>query len=182
MFVPFARPLFASHDNTDPSAPNFSFCAQIQWGKYLRSTDIFHPIQATCVPDQWRHGPGKPFSGWNWIFPQYDPYQYCGAISSPKRASQRIYWHLEKSLSFHSPFSCFVLASVCLTSMHFIITRLIKQLKSCRCASVYMLRIAESCGQSTSHSRILSRYSSWVLREKGNNGSAHGKWKCTFQD
>ena len=66
----------------------------------------------------------------------------------------------KKFLSFHSPFSCFVLASVCLTSMHFIITRLIKQLKSCRCASVYMLRIAESCGQSTSHSRILSRYSS----------------------
>ena len=41
--------------------------------------------------------------------------------------------------------------------------------------------IAESCGQSTSHSRILSRYFSWVPREMGNNGSAHGQWKCTFQ-
>ena len=163
------------------SAPDFSFSAQIQWGQYLRSTVVFHPIPATCVPDQRWHGPGKPFSRWNWIFPQYDPYLYCGAISSPTRASQRIYWHLEKSLSFHWHFFWFVLAF-----KHFIITRLIKkQFKSCRCASVYMLRtayITESCGQSTSHSRILSCYSSWVPREMGNNGSAHGQWKCTFQD
>ena len=43
--------------------------------------------------------------------------------------------------------------------------------------------IAESCGQSTSHSRILSCYSPWVPREMGNNGSsAHDQWKRTFQD
>ena len=76
MFVPFARPLFACYSNTDPSASDFSFCAQIQWGQYLRSTVVFHPIPATCVPDQQWHGPGKPFSGWNWIFPQYDSYLY----------------------------------------------------------------------------------------------------------
>ena len=60
-----------------------------------------------------------------------------------------------------------------------------KQLKSRRCASVYMLRtacIAESCGQTTSNSRILSRYSSWIPHQMDTNGSAHSQLKCTFQD
>ena len=53
-----------------------------------------------------------------------------------------MYWHLDKSLSFHGLFYCLLLTSVCLIFKHFIITRLIKQLDSCRYASVYILRCA----------------------------------------
>ena len=40
--------------------------------------------------------------------------------------------------------------------------------------------VTESCGQSTSHSRILSRYSSWVPRKMGNNGSENVRFKINF--
>ena len=69
-----------------------------------------------------------------------------------------------KNLSFRCPFSCSMLTSICLIFRHVTTARFIKkQLKSYRSAADYTLRtacIAESCGQSMSHARILSRYSS----------------------
>ena len=126
----------------------------------IRSTVVFHPIPATCVPNQRWHGPGKQFSGWNCNFPQYDPYLYCGAISSPTRASQNIYlWYIALGkisfLSLTLLLPSFGIRMPDIQAFHYHKTHKNNSNHFAVWARVYMLRtayIAESCGQSTSHS------------------------------
>ena len=150
MFIPFARPLFACHSNT---ARPRTFLSVYKFS----GDNIFVHLSPFTQSQQ-------P------VFQINDGMVLANHFSVEIEFFHRIVEPFHCQLAFRMecigiwknifPFTdpSPVLFFCCLTFKHFIIIRL----KLCCCASVYMLRgayIAESCGQSTSHSRILSRYS-----------------------
>ena len=184
MFIPFARPLFACHSNT-AQPRTFLSVYKFSGGNIFVHQSPFTQSQQPVFQINDDMVLANYFPVEIEFFLPYDPHLYCGAISSPTRASDRIYWYLEKYLSFHWHFSCSVFLLLDIQTFYYHKTHkknsnyVAVLMFTCCAVPIY---IAESCGQSTSHSHILSRYSPWVPREMGNNGSAHGQWKCTFQD